>query len=65
MGVLAFDQAFQTTGIAMFDNGNNLIRVGTFKTSSTYPDEVRIKQIKDMVTEYAIEYRQNNDELNI
>lgn len=57
MGTLAFDQAFQTTGVAVFDDNNNIIQVGTFKTSSAYPDELRIKQIKDMVIEYALEYQ--------
>lgn len=63
MGTLAFDQAFQTTGIAVFDDNNVIVQVGTFKTSSVYPDEIRIKQIKDMVIEYALDYKENYGDL--
>ena len=62
MGTLAFDQAFKTTGIAVFNDNNDVVKVGSFTTSTAYPDEVRIKQIKDMAIQYISDYyKEYND----
>lgn len=49
MALVAFDQAFKTTGVAIFNDNNNLVSVETITTNSSAPDEERINQIRENV----------------
>lgn len=59
MKILALDQALGTTGFCIF-NGEDLEKVGTFKTSSTKPIEERLceimRQLNELLNQYEFEH---------